>query len=186
MSEPRKRRPLPALICLLALVLLTAVVWWRVVHRDDATRAKAAGSSKATCTAQGGKTVLPNPAAVTLTVLNSTQRAGLARTTAQSLQQRGFKVPSYTNDAPTVHVAGVAEIRYGPDQKLAAQLLSYYFPTAKQVALDSAATGKLVVSLGAKFSKLAAVGTVNAAVSGANATVAPPSATTVTASPSAC
>jgi regulation of enolase protein 1 (concanavalin A-like superfamily) len=174
MSEPRKRRPLPALICLLALVLLTTIVWWRVVHREDATRANAAASTQATCSV--GKTVLPNPATVTVSVLNATQRAGLARATAQTLQQRGFKVSSFGNDTPTARVTGVAEIRYTADQKLAAQLLSYYFPTAKQVALGTASTGKLTVSLGTTFSKIAATATVNAAVAGAHATVAPATA----------
>ncbi|HLY33447.1 MAG TPA: hypothetical protein VKQ07_02840, partial [Jatrophihabitantaceae bacterium] len=68
MTEAPRRRPLPALICLAALTLLTALVWWRVLHRDSGS-AKAAPTCTPTATAQ----ILPKPSAVTLSVLNSTQ-----------------------------------------------------------------------------------------------------------------
>src|SRR3982750_2962517 len=35
MASTLLRRPLPALIALFALLLLTALVWWRVLHRAD-------------------------------------------------------------------------------------------------------------------------------------------------------
>ena len=34
MDRPSARRPLPALAFLLALSLLTALVWWRVIHEE--------------------------------------------------------------------------------------------------------------------------------------------------------
>ena len=36
MASTTVRRPLPALIALLALLLLTGIVWWRVINRNDA------------------------------------------------------------------------------------------------------------------------------------------------------
>ena len=106
MAERQKRRPLPALICLLALTLLTALVWWRVLHRG-ADHAEA----KSTCTPQVTQTALPRPATITVSVLNSTQRTGIAKGAAGVLTKRGFKVSGYGNDKPPI--AGVAEIRFG-------------------------------------------------------------------------
>ena len=120
MSSPTKRRPLPALVLLIALTLLTALVWWRVLHRDNG-HAAAGGKCP---TPASSAAVLPRPATVDVSVLNSTTRTGLARTTATTLTKLGFKVAGYGNDNPKVHVAGVAEIRFGPDQKKDATLLS--------------------------------------------------------------
>jgi hypothetical protein len=53
-----------------------------------------------------------------------------------------------------VHVAGVAEIRYGPGQLAAARLLRYYFPTAALRATTSV-DGSVVVSLGRKYQHVA-------------------------------
>ena len=39
MATSTSRRPLPALAFLLALSLLTALVWWRVIHRSDSAKA---------------------------------------------------------------------------------------------------------------------------------------------------
>ena len=41
MATSTARRPLPALAFLLALSLLTALVWWRVLHRSDSAKAAA-------------------------------------------------------------------------------------------------------------------------------------------------
>jgi hypothetical protein len=147
MVSPTKRRPLPALVLLIALTLLTALVWWRVLNRDEG---QASGTAHCpTPTSSGSQ--LPRPANVSVSVLNSTTRTGIAARTATFLTHLGFKVAGYGNDNPKVHVAGVAEIRYGPAQKDDAQLLQYYFKGAKLIALKADPTGKVVVSLGAKF-----------------------------------
>jgi hypothetical protein len=167
MTETRTRRPLPALIALLALTILTALVWWRVLNRDPGSSASA-GS----CPSGPTVTVLPQPSTLTVSVLNSTTRTGLARTTAEALQKRGFSVGTVTND--TKRVAGVAEIRYSSDEKPGATLLTYYFPGATLVPLPSPATGKLVVSLGAKFKTLASTSGVTAAMTAAHVSVQSP------------
>jgi LytR cell envelope-related transcriptional attenuator len=145
------RRPLPALIFLLGLSLLTALVWWRVIHRSDSSSPSTSSQSCAPPT----NTVVPQPGAVTVNVLNSTDRAHLARTVATTLRRRGFHVTGYGNDDPGIVVNGVAEIRYGPKGNDAATLLSFYLPGATLVPTQRSDSG-VVVSLGTKFHAVSA------------------------------
>ncbi len=169
MADGTRRRPLPALICLLALTLLTALVWWRVLHRGVST-----ASTKSPCTSQSTPTVLPQAASVTITVYNTTSRTGLAKTTAKVLGSDGFKVALFANDPAGLPVAGVAEIRYSADQKNGAALLSYYLPRAKLVALDASSDSKLVVALGANFTAVAPPSSAHAAMTSAHVSQAAP------------
>lgn len=146
MASTPLRRPLPALIALLALLLLTAIVWWRVLHRDTGSPA---GSSS--CSTQSSVPTLPGPARVTLQVLNATHRAGIARKARNTLISDGFNVPAAaSNDKPKVKIPGVAEIRFGPQGRDAAQLVHYYLPGARMVAKQTKGT-TVVISLGEKF-----------------------------------
>jgi membrane protein implicated in regulation of membrane protease activity len=45
MAAAGARRPIPALIFLLLLALLTAIVWWRVLHRAEQTSTGRTSSS---------------------------------------------------------------------------------------------------------------------------------------------
>lgn len=161
------RRPLPALICLLGLTLLTAIVWWRVLDRPTPT-----GKTAATCTAST-RQMLPRPSSLTVSVLNSTSRKGIAKATSTTLQKIGFAVDHFGNDTGHKPIGGVAEIRYGPDQKDGATVLTYYFPGATEVALGSNSAGKLIVALGAKYRTVATNAQVTAAMRTNNATFAP-------------
>jgi len=163
MTSPTKRRPLPALAFLLALCLLAALVWWRVLHRSDS-----AAADKPTCpTSQAPKT-LPEAAAITVTVLNSTKRKGLAAATRLVLVKDGFRSPGKAiNDDKSFgghgQIAGVGEIRYGADSAPGAQLLAYYFPGAKLVKTE-ATDSTVLVSLGAAFKAVATPAAVTAAL----------------------
>lgn len=139
------RRPLPALAFLLALSLLTALVWWRVFDRSTGDSAAAPSP---TCAAQQG-IELPAPAQVSLIVLNGTDRAGLAGTVSDSLAGAGFQVGSPGND--TAAVSGVAELRFGPAGLAAATLLMYYIPGAVLVQTQDAADATVTVSIGDGF-----------------------------------
>ncbi len=132
MSAPVRRRPLPALIGLLALTLLTALVWWRVANRST----HAAGP---TCAPTPTQTALPAPSSVSVSVLNSTPRTGIAKAAYLTLQADGFTMNIYGNDTGQPVLAGIAEIRFGPDQKPAAALLSFYFPGATLAPRDTVA-----------------------------------------------
>ena len=105
------RRPLPALVFLLALLLLTALVWWRVLNRHDTT----SSASPSCSTSSSSSNVLPTPAVVTVQVYNSTKRNGIAKSARSALLKDGFRIPDQaTNDPTKGTVKGVAEIRYPP------------------------------------------------------------------------
>lgn len=182
MAAQPKRRPIPALILLVALTLLTSLVWWRVLHRDHGQAA-----AKVKCpTPSPSTSVLPQPATVGVSVLNSTSRPGIAKATAKVLTKNGFKVAGYGNDNPKVHVTGVAEIRFGPNQKADAALLAFYFPGAKVVALTADPAGKVVVSLGLKFKAVASVRSADAAMKARHISLAPKGASAALPSSPSC
>ncbi|MDQ1721771.1 MAG: hypothetical protein QOI26_1505, partial [Pseudonocardiales bacterium] len=64
MSVATRRRPLPALAFLLALSILTGIVWWRVLHRAEpaGTTSKPTPSQSARCTPGNRAVKLPTPA----------------------------------------------------------------------------------------------------------------------------
>ncbi len=180
MASTLTRRPLPALVALLALLLLTALVWWRVLHRDTG-----GGSGAASCpTATAASATLPAPARITVSVLNATKRTGIAARARTTLVADGFNVPrAAANDSPKAKVPGVAEIRYGPKAKTAATMLRYYFPGARMVATQGT-TSTVVVSLGAKYRSVATPTTVQAALRRADIALDAPASDSAGASPS--
>src|SRR6266496_794706 len=147
MDRPSARRPLPALAFLLALSLLTALVWWRVIHRDNGGHTTAGP----TCPTPSAS-VVPQPKSVTLNVLNSTDRNNLAHNVGIALGKVGFHVAGFGNDSNLV--TGVAEIRYGTKGSAAAMLVSFYLPGATLVAKQSS-DSDVEVSQGAKFKAVA-------------------------------
>lgn len=160
MATSLTRRPLPALVSLLALLVLAALVWWRVLHRSDAQT-----TTKPTCTpAPHAKLTLPAPGDITVSVLNATKRAGIAGRARTTLVTDGFNVPDQAgNDNPKKKIAGVAEIRFGPKGRPGAQLMHYYLPGARMVAVHS--TKKTItVSLGQKYRKIVTPDAVKAAL----------------------
>ncbi|HEY2272534.1 MAG TPA: LytR C-terminal domain-containing protein [Jatrophihabitantaceae bacterium] len=168
MTAPERRRPLPALAFIGALSLLTALVWFRVLHRSDGTPpATTSSSTHSACpspspsssTPPAPPTVLPVSHKVSVIVLNSTNRNGIAGATTKVLRKDGFVTGKATDDSQSYgghgQIKQVAEIRYAPSQLPGATLLSYYFPQAKLVPLDSA-KARIYVALGNKFKKVAA------------------------------
>jgi len=116
------------------------------------------------------KKTLPEAAAITVTVLNSTKRKGLAAATRLVLVKDGFRSPGKAvNDDKSFgghgQIAGVGEIRYGADSAPGAQLLAYYFPGAKLVKTE-ATDSTVLVSLGAAFKAVATPAAVTAALKG--------------------
>jgi hypothetical protein len=183
MSQPERstsvRRPLPALAFLLGLALLTALVWWRVIHRSDDSGVKAVAPKTCTSTAAASTpTVLPATASVSIDVLNSTTKTGLATTTGAQLVKDGFKQSAIpTNDTTARYpVAGVAELRFGPAGKPGADLLAFYLPGATEIA-DTRAGAVVDVALGAKFTAVATPDAVAAALKAAHVTQAAAGAT---------
>jgi hypothetical protein len=175
MAKSGARRPLPALAFLLALSLLTALVWWRVLHRADAV-SKDSASPRSSCSATPTPTVtaVPAPSAVTVEVLNSTQRNQLAADVGALLVHDGFKIAGVANDQTSrAPVQGVAEIRFGPAGRSAATLLSYYVPGATLVP-DTRTSATVDLALGAKYTTVSTAAAVSKALTAARVSQLPP------------
>lgn len=179
MSAPERRRPLPALVAIAALTLLTALVWFRVLHRGVETSGKhTASHSPCPTPTPVAASVLPKPSLVTLIVLNSTNRAGLATSVRSALLKDGFVIPAKATDDGTTYgghgqIAGVAEIRFGPSQRFAAELVRYYLPGAVMVQTDSSAPS-VIVALGAQYKAVRSSAAVAAAITAAHVRVTSP------------
>lgn len=169
------RRPLPALIALLALLLLTALVWWRVSGRDS-------GSSSASSTSCPTPTpsvtapapaTLPPPSSIQLTVLNATSRAGIASKARAAFLKLGFKSPTPAANDQTSYrskVTGGGQIRYSPPGKNAARLLTYYLPGAALFPVPGTSS-TITVALGPTYTAVASQRTVDAALAAAHLTI---------------
>jgi len=167
MSASSARRPLPALAFLLALTVLTAIVWWRVLHRPDGAATTGAGPTivqPSSCSPAGKAVTLPKPATITVSVLNGTDRYQLATQVTALLKARGFRVGT-PGDAPS-HLAGVGQIQFGAAGRAAATLLSYYVPGAAMVAESRSGTA-LTLVVGAGYHALATPTSVAKSVAGA-------------------
>lgn len=159
MASTSVRRPLPAVIALAALLLLTAIVWWRVLNRDSGSEASPSCTTETPATAS-----LPAPSLVTVQLLNSTDRRGIADKARATLVNDGFNSPDpAANDKPKVKIPGVAQIRYGSKGRGGAKLLRYYFPKAKLVHTKSK-TATVIVSLGARYQGVTSSSAVTAAL----------------------
>lgn len=106
---------------------------------------------------------LPSPAQVTTNVYNATDRAGLAATTAEELQVRGFVVGAIDNDPLSKTITGVAEIRHGPSGESAARLMAFYLPGAELVD-DGRQDATIDTALGAAYTAVAPQSEVDAAL----------------------
>lgn len=164
MASPVVRRPLPALIALVALLALTGIVWWRVMNRGDVAAAGGCPTQTSTPTPSATAAVVPAPAAVSVQVLNSTTRAGLATSVRRTLQDRGFAVAAPPgNDKKGTKNTGVAQLRFGPAGRPGALLLRYYFPGAALVPTTTAGS-TVVVAVGQKFTSVRGDAAVRAAL----------------------
>lgn len=162
MAGASVRRPIPAVVFILLLSLLSAIVWYRVLNRTPATANNAtttttttsrscAPKATKTTTAKAAPVVWPRPSSVQLTVLNGTSRTGLARSVAGQLRTRGFKIATVAND--TVSTVSVTQVRYGPKLATAAKLVQLYLPGSR-LAPNSSQTAAVTISLGSSYSRL--------------------------------
>jgi hypothetical protein len=158
MTAPERRRPLPALAFIGALCLLTAVVWFRVIHRTGTASPPAASCTPGAKPTAAAVKVVPHERKVSVLVLNSTNRKGIAGATKKALVARGFTVTDARNDSATYGghgpIRGVAEVRYGPSALAAATLVQYYVPHSVLKPTD-ASSNTVTVSLGEKFKRIA-------------------------------
>ncbi len=163
MSAATRRRPLPALAFLLVLTVLTAIVWWRVLHRPESTVTSAGPVTvqPVRCTPGARSVKLPTPASVTVDVLNGAGRDQLATKVTGELKTRGFTTGK--PDTYSAGLAGVGEIRYGRAGRAGATLLSYHVPGAKLVSANRP-DARIDLVLGSGYRALATPATVTKAV----------------------
>ena len=151
-ARRRTHRPVPALILLAALSVLTAVVWWRVLNRPpEATIALTPCQQRPTVAA-----LRLDPRTVKVRVYNATDRPGLARTVADTLRKRGFAITATSNDplGGEREVRGVGEVRFGPLGAEEAALVSLQFPGIA-MARDPRADAVVDVAVGPSFRSVA-------------------------------
>lgn len=107
--------------------------------------------------------VLPVKDEVVLNVYNATKKKGLAAQAALDFKREGFRINKIENDPRNAKVAGVGEIRFGPNAADAAKLVEYYLAGATMVELDRA-SDRVDVALGRGYTQLADGGAVAAAL----------------------
>ena len=114
-------------------------------------------------------------------MLNSTQRDGLAGGVRTALLKDGFLIPTQAAGDGTDYgghglITGIGEIRFGPSERLAASLVSYYVPGATLVQTDSSSPS-VIVSLGQAFQAVATPAAVQAAITAAHLHLTSPAPT---------
>jgi len=184
--EPR-RRPLPALVLILALCVLAGLVWYHVLNRKDTSAAADSPSvcptppsTSAPAPATAARHTLPPPPSVSVVVLNSTRRNGLAGRVANALDARGFTVSDTANDDKAFGghgvIKGVGEIRFGSRARSGAVVLHFFVPGARLRPTGSEGS-KVYLALGKHFRGLADAAAVKRAISRRHVVLALPSPT---------
>ncbi|UWE13428.1 LytR C-terminal domain-containing protein [Actinacidiphila bryophytorum] len=197
MRRPRKRGRIVA--ALVASVVVLGLFGWgalqlfHVFNGDDGdTKANAAPQSRP-CTLTATPTpalkpmALPQPAGVTMNVYNATVRGGLAKSTADELARRGFKVKTFGN-APAPYdkkVTQSALIVAGPAAEAAAREAGTQV-AGSTVKIDTTRKDKTVdLMIGTAFSSLASpADAAKARIVAANPPPAKPACTPTPAAPS--
>lgn len=120
---------------------------------SDESSASATEESCVTVTVTPSE-VLPQVTTVKLNVYNSTNRVGLAGSTADELRARGFIVDKIDNDPKGSGMTSVGEVRFGNKGAEQAQVVAFYIPGITLV--NDGRKGKVVdVALGQQFTALA-------------------------------
>ncbi|MDP9395958.1 MAG: LytR C-terminal domain-containing protein [Actinomycetota bacterium] len=167
-GRPRRRRSYRAAITLtLALALLVGAGWYgyRLAMGEDDGRTTGKPTTRCTPATGGGsgRTAVAAPSDVAVNVYNATARQGLARSVAEQLRSRRFRVRQVANDSTERRVRGVGEVRHGKDGAAAARTLRAHLPGVVDV-VDRRRGSTVDLALGPKYQRLAAPKTAKAAL----------------------
>ena len=177
-SHRRRQMPVVAIVLVVVgmLVLfgagfgLTRIIQGSNSGGGGASGGSSSGASNSTDNPQPCVTVtvtpgagLPSTAQVTTNVYNATDRAGLAASTAEQLQVRGFVIGTIANDPLSKTITASAEIRHGPSGERSARLMSLYIPGSVLVN-DGRKDATIDTVLGAGFTAVAPQSQVDAAM----------------------
>lgn len=123
MSTKRRRQRRTAITLVLTLLLLFGAFWWAWSYIRDEIDADATPTPTDTEVPEG----CIDPKDVTINVYNATNRAGLARTSADALQAAGFTIGDVANDPEDKDIEDFAELRFGPAAEVpATAFLDHY------------------------------------------------------------
>jgi hypothetical protein len=158
-SYGRRRRRNQRVIGVILLIGLGAAAAWYL--RKDDSRVPSRLTAQPTCTpaptAAPTKAplavALPPPTAVTLTVLNGTNRALLAKSVADQLAAQGFHVLGQANNRAAV--SGASQVVFGPGGSLLARTTSAWVPGSTVVPAPKAKARSVTLVLGSSYSRLA-------------------------------
>jgi hypothetical protein len=160
----RGRGGTPVILVGVLALLIGAGVGWYLTNRDPAETATPSPSGcpspvatpspgASESPAASGKP-LPAPSTITVDVFNSTDRQGLAKTTADELERRDFVIGDVANDPLDDPIAGTAEVRYGPKGKRQATVVAAQVPESTLVN-DKRADKTVSLALGEAYDGLA-------------------------------
>lgn len=144
----RRRRAVVLVGLLVAVVLLGVLAILGLVLRDGT---KDSGASSAATPCRTAEAETPAPDSIVVNVYNSTQRTGLAATTATDLSTHRFHIGSVGDDPLGAAINDVAEIRHGRKGKDAAEVLKSRVRGARLV-VDERSDGSVDLALGQRFS----------------------------------
>lgn len=168
-SRTKRRRRMIVTIAV-AAVLLAAAGYGIVSLFSSPAQIPAASActdkANATAAARQVQPKLPTAAQIKLNVYNSTDRQGLAASTAAVLKQRGFAIAKVTNDPLKANLAAPAQIRGAAASALAMRVVAAEV-AGSQVKPDTRTDGTVDLVLGNGFTALASPDQVSAALKAA-------------------
>lgn len=143
--------------------------------KAGSTRALAAAPAPMAPMAAVGSSAGAGAAKFTLNVYNSTQRHGLAASTAAQLKSRGFVIGQVTNDPLKANLSISAQVRGAKSQAAEERQVAAEVPGA-QIQTDSRTDPSVDLVLGSGFTSLASTQQATAALQAAAAAEASASA----------
>jgi len=157
----RRNRNRRAVVLGAALVLLAAGAAWYLRKDDSGVPARLA--VEPTCSPTPTATVapvapprvvaLPQPPAVTMSVLNGTNHSLLAKHVADALAAQGFHITGQGNSRTPL--AGASQVVYGPGATLLARTAALWVPGSVVAPNPRAPRGSVQLVLGSSFTRLA-------------------------------
>ena len=162
----RGRGGIPVILVGVLALLIGGGVGWYLTNRDPAETAAPTTSGcpspvttpspgvSGSPAVSGAAKPLPAPSTITVDVFNSTDRQGLAKTTADELEKRDFVIGDVANDPLGDPIAGTAEVRHGAKGKKQAQVVAAQVPESTLVN-DKRADRTVSLALGEAYDGLA-------------------------------
>ena len=146
------------LVGALVVVLAAAIGMWTgtiqpLVQKDFKYKPSASPAADPVPCPVGGEVTYPPPTAITVRVLNCTNKDGFAAETATALAAHGFPAPAADNAAP---YDGVAKLLVGQAGVNNAYTLLRFFPDGTVITLDRREDAGVDAVLGIKFEALRA------------------------------